>query len=551
MERRHHYSGKTLGNYHLIDELADGTTGKLFLASSSSSPEQSVVVKLLLSTPISTQQEQERFLQEAHALQQLRHPHIQPILDAGIDEHIPYIVSEYAPHGSLHSRLHRPATTPLARAEVLTIIAQVGQALLYAHRHNVIHGNLKPQNILFNSEGHAVLTDFAFSSLQIIPRDSPYIAPEQLIGFGSKESDQYALGCIIYEMFAGKAPFSQKATGAVAGSRPRPTLAQLKARLPQDLSLIILKALAREPIQRYNGLQDFLNALGVLTITDSKASDLETSLYSVEHAAPTQHEDSSITPIMASSSPSLHKEEQGASEVITQAAAPELRAYTQNSGPFHTSQAQSRMGGSKARKISQPRSIKEWPLIAVAVAIIILSIVGTLAFGGLSISTSQANPDLPGTSIAHILTPTQSTLPTPTVVVTSTAVQPPMGQRVKSNPTPTPTPTPTFTPTPTPAPPITAGVLGLSPGSFRPANCASANDHFQCIATLSLSATARNTIGWYASSRNADTSFNPGGGFLSPGQSVQITIDIPRNCPGNSTLSFFTSRGTLAVPWSC
>jgi len=547
MEKRHHYSGKTLGNYHLIDELADGPTGKLFLARSSSSPEQSVVVKLLLSTPTSTQQEQERFLQEARALQQLRHPHIQPILDAGIDENIPYIVSAYAPHGSLYSRLHRPSTTPLARSEVLTIITQVGQALLYAHRRNVLHGNLKPQNILFNDEGHAVLADFAFSALQIIPRDSPYIAPEQLIGFGSKESDQYALGCIIYEMFAGKAPFSQKATGTTAGSRPRPTLAQLKARLPLDLSLIILKALAREPMRRYNGLQDFLNALGVLTIADSTASDPETGLYSVEHATPAQHESSPIAPIIASSSPSLHQEEQGAGKVITQAPALELQAYTQNSGPFHISQAQSRMERSKFRKISQPRSIKEWPLIAVAVAIIILSIVGTLAFGGLSISTSQANPDLPGTSIAHILTPTQSTLPTPTVVVTSTAAQLPMGQRVKSNPTPTPT----FTPTPTPPPPITSGVLGLSPSSFSPANCASASDHFQCIATLSLSTAARNTIGWFASSRNADTSFNPGGGFLSPGQSVQITIDIPRNCPGNGMLNFFTTRGTLAVPWSC
>ncbi|HZO75126.1 MAG TPA: serine/threonine-protein kinase [Ktedonobacteraceae bacterium] len=547
MEKRHHYSGKTLGNYHLMDELAGGAFGKLFLASSSSSPEQNAVVKFLHSTSISTQQEQEQFLQEAHALQQLRHPHILPILDVGIDENIPYIVTEYAPHGSLYTRLHSSSTTSLARAEILTIIAQVGQALLYAHRHNIIHGNLKPQNILFNSEGHAVLADFAFSTLPITPRDSSYTAPEQLIGAGSKESDQYALGCIIYEMFAGKAPFSLKATGTAAESRPRSTLAQLKARLPQDLSLIILKAIAREPMQRYSGLEDFLNALGMLTIIDSKASDPEDGLYSVEHAASTQLEGSPITPIIASSSPSFHKKAQEANEVGIQTPDLELSARTKTSGTSHTSQEQSRTGRNKFRAISQPRSIKEWPLIVIAVAIIMLSILGTLAFGGLSISASQANPDLTGTSTAHILTPTQSTLPTPTVVVTSTAVQPPMGQRVKSNPTPTPTPT--FTPTPTP--PIAFGSLSLNPSSFSPANCASANDHFECIATLSLGNGARNAIVWYATSRNTDTTFNPGGGFLSPGQSVQITIDIPRNCPGNSALSFHTSRGTFTVPWSC
>lgn len=496
MEKQHHYSDKTLGTYHLMDEFAHSASGKLFLAKSSSSPEHSVVVKLLLSTPIQTQQQREQFLQEAYSLQQLHHPYILPILDAGIEESTPYIVTEYMPHDSLYSRLHRPSSAPLARAEVLTIIAQVGQALLYAHRHNVIHGNLKPQNILFNSEGQAVLADFAFHSLKMTSRNSSsthsYAAPEQLMGPASKESDQYAFGCVIYEMFTGKAPFSSKETGTLAGARPRTTLAQLKARLPQDLSLIILKAIAREPMQRYGDLQDFLNALGILTMIGTHANN------------------------------------QG--DVLRE---------------------QSRTEWSIFHKNGQPRAIKEWPLIAIAVVIIILSIVGTLTFGALSTNSFQTDTNMPGSPTTTTQTPTSGTLITPTVVVTSTAVQPPMGQRMKANPTPTPTLTPTFSLTPTPVPPITSGFLSASPGGFSPANCASVNGLFACTATLSLSNEAFRTANWYTSSKNAGATFSPASGFLFPGQSVQITINIPQNCPGNSTLNFITSRRTLAVPWSC
>lgn len=340
-------------------------------------------------------------------------------------------------------------------------------------------------------------------------------------------------------MFTGKAPFSAKETGAGPGSRPRPMLAQLKARLPQDLSLTILKAIAREPLQRYRDLQDFLHALGALTITET-GEDHQKGVMLF------QQEDTLITPI-AFSSPSLFKEERRTNEVVTSMPAPKEQPHNKNSGIAHPLEEASSTGRSNVHKIGQLHSIKEWPLIAIAAVIIILSILGTLIFGGLS-SASQSNADPPGTPTVHVSTPIQSTLITPTVVVTST-VQPPMGQRVKPNPTPTPTPT--FTPTPTPVSPITSGFLSVSPGSFSPANCASVGDHFVCTATLSLSNKATRITLWSTSSRDAGTTFIPAGGFLFPGQSTQITITIPRNCPGNSTLRLITSRATLAIPWSC
>ncbi|HEU5227753.1 MAG TPA: serine/threonine-protein kinase [Ktedonobacteraceae bacterium] len=550
MEKQNKYIGKTLGSYRLTDELGSNTCSMLFLATSSSSSEQSVVVKLWHTVSIHTQQDEDTFLQEARLLQQLRHPNILPVLDAGVEQSIPYIVIAYAPNHSLHSHLHTPSTTPLARTEALAVIAQIGQALLYAHHHNVTHGNLNPHNILFNSKGHAVLADFALPSLQAILNNSPetlsYTAPEQRNGPASKESDQYALGCIIYEMFTGKAPFSHRESDT--GHRPRTTLAQLKARLPQDLSLIILKAIAREPAQRYSDVQALLNALGVFTEVEADGNNQKSGASSIDDSLSTPDSDSSISPGTFPPSP-LPIEEPLAHDAPTEVLASVIQPVNQNSGKAQSVARKHRQAGwGKAHQIRQPQSIKEWPLIAIAIVIIMLSILGTLTFGALSINPFQANSTLPSTSITRALTPVQSKLITPTVIVTSTPVPPPMGQRVKANPTPTPTPKPTSPPT---VPPITSGSVSISPGRFSPANCAAVNGNFQCTATLSLSTATRNTLIWYATSRNSGATFNPGSGFLVPGQSVQITIDIPQNCPGTSTITFVTSRKTFAVGWSC
>src|ERR1019366_5491565 len=118
-------------------------------------------------------------------------------------------VSEYAPDGTLYDRLQRQAPQPMAQDEAITILSQIGQALHYVHQKKKVHGNLKPQNILFNSNGDALLTDFNFTSLSPLlssiattaPAALAYMSAEQLEGITSKENDQYSLGCMAYEMF--------------------------------------------------------------------------------------------------------------------------------------------------------------------------------------------------------------------------------------------------------------------------------------------------------------------------------------------------------------
>ena len=608
MDRRHNYVGKTLGNYRITAELATGVSSDLLLAKKISSEEELVAIKLLHSASLVTQQDEARFLQEAWFLQELHHPSILPILDLGIDQTIPYIVTDYAPQGSLHTRMHAPTTTPLARDEALAIISQIGQALLYLHRYDLIHGNLKPHNILFDSRGNAVLTDMQYPSLQKTPNRlstrplslSPYTAPEQLAGSLHKESDQYAFGCIIYEIFTGKAPFSMPSSADPDGTatpRPRTTLARLKARLPQDIALIILKAIAREPSQRYSDIHAFLHALGVLTTTDSsqqKALSLPpepTSRITNHHtpiilrvgeiletvtpsgttqqfaahpdsddqfkgAAPiktspsVQNENFPLSSVIASSLPMLEEPIPGTITLPTPGAT-SLNLSKKNKLTTASKGAISHQVWNKLLKNASPRPLKEWPLMIAALVIMIVSILGTLAFGSLSLHSSQGITNSSTTAQALKLAQGKGT--TPTVIAsatpTNTPVPPLTGQRVVPMPTPTPTPTPA--PTPTNTSPITSNGWELSPGGFSPANCVAINNQFECAAQLSLSPNATRILIWYTSSENIKASFSPRSGFLFPGQSVQVTITIAANCPSNGRLNFITSHSMLVAPWNC
>src|SRR5205823_7577318 len=120
-----------------------------------------VAIKLLHSTHLNSQKERDRFLQEARILEKLKqHPHILPIVDVGIYQDSPYLVTEYASNGSLANLVERQAPHPLSIEETLYILSQIGQALQYAHQQNITHRDLKPANILFNSNNEVFLADF-------------------------------------------------------------------------------------------------------------------------------------------------------------------------------------------------------------------------------------------------------------------------------------------------------------------------------------------------------------------------------------------------------
>src|SRR5207302_239500 len=117
-------------------------------------------IKLLHATHLRSLGARGKFLQEAQLLEKLKHPHILPVYEFGIDDGLPYLVMEYASGGSLRGLLRYRRLRPLPIEKAITIISQIGDALYYAHRQGIIHHDLKPENILFNARGDALLADF-------------------------------------------------------------------------------------------------------------------------------------------------------------------------------------------------------------------------------------------------------------------------------------------------------------------------------------------------------------------------------------------------------
>jgi len=270
------YSGRYLGNYRIGRRLASGSFGAVYLAEHTVLPRVAAIKFLHTNLGASPQARQE-FLQEARLLEALKHPHILPLYDAGIDQEgfPPYLIAAYAPGGSLRNRIHQQGRH-FTLEEVLTILEQVGQALQHAHEQPrpVIHRDLKPENILFDEAGNALLADFGIavvleadqSQVAEAAGTAPYMAPEQFEGQVSSKSDQYALGCLAYELVTGHKPI--KAEGghwlswAIQHHYQEPLpLSQVCPDVPVHIELAILKALAKEREERHADIAHFLYAL--------------------------------------------------------------------------------------------------------------------------------------------------------------------------------------------------------------------------------------------------------------------------------------------------
>jgi serine/threonine protein kinase len=261
---------KQIGNYRIKSEIASGTFGSVYLAKHSILHDRPPVAIKLLHTHLGSEKEQERFFQEARFLDKLKHPHILPLEDTGLYEGFPYSVVEYAANGTLGDRLDQHLSQPLPIRDALTILSQIAQALQYAHDQNIVHRDLKPANILFNAQGEAVLADFGIAVVLEqtkrveVEGTPPYMAPEQFQGEVSKRSDQYALGCIAYELLTGRRPFVASDFFAMMNKhlyeQPIPPT-KLNPNLPEYVEQAILKAMAKQREDRYSDVSAFVAAL--------------------------------------------------------------------------------------------------------------------------------------------------------------------------------------------------------------------------------------------------------------------------------------------------
>jgi len=274
---------KHFHHYSLTERLASKPLRSVYLAHHVSDVSQEVVVKVFDSRCLNLEQESKNLLQKVEWIKQFTHAHIVPVLDLGIEQGQLYIVSSYQSSGSLRHRLDRLAPKRLHLQDALPIIFQVGRALRYAHQQNILHGNIKPENIFFNKLGEALLADFRLADLIDVtkldyksdPHSTCYTAPEQFSGMISEKSDQYGLACLAYELITGRTPF------AVQGFSPMWTkqdteraipLSDLVPDLPEQAEEVVLKAMAKDPSERYANISIFIRALEALSLLPTALS---------------------------------------------------------------------------------------------------------------------------------------------------------------------------------------------------------------------------------------------------------------------------------------
>jgi serine/threonine protein kinase len=277
--------GKHFGRYEVKAKIACGASGCVYLAQHDILAKRLAAIKVMHSSHLHSPIEVDRFYREAEILASLSHPHILLIYNFEIDEDVgqPYLVMEYAPNGSLRNLLNSDPQHLLPMAQSLTIITQVGEALFYAHQKHIVHRDVKPENILFNAKGEALLSDFSIAIEQDITHSEQeidvigtpaYMAPEEFDGHVSRRSDQYALGCISYELFTGRKPFQAHDTGMLIQKHkyehPLP-LTHLNPQIPLHIEQAVLKAMAKSLDNRYENVSQFINALQ--NSSASQASD--------------------------------------------------------------------------------------------------------------------------------------------------------------------------------------------------------------------------------------------------------------------------------------
>lgn len=258
------YIGKKLGSYEIIRQIGRGGFAEVYEGRHVDLG-KSAAIKIL-QTQLVAAEERKTFEQEARLLSDLKHPNIVQWLEYGLDNGLPYLILEYASKGSLRQRYSRG--TRLAPGLIVSYLNQIADALAYAHKQKVIHRDVKPENILMGKNGEILLTDFNIAVISETSRSQPamgtivYMAPEQYQRHASPASDQYSLAVVVYEWICGQCPFGGTANEIALQllTAPPPPLRQFVTGISSEIEQVVLKALAKDPQQRYPGILDFSKA---------------------------------------------------------------------------------------------------------------------------------------------------------------------------------------------------------------------------------------------------------------------------------------------------
>jgi eukaryotic-like serine/threonine-protein kinase len=260
------------GRYDLEERIGEGGMSSVYRARDSVL-EREVAIKVLHEHFSRDPEYVERFRREARAIARLSHPNIVTVIDRGEVEGQQFIVFEHVPGETLKDVIAREGQLPAERA--LALAHQIGRALAFAHDVGLVHRDVKPQNVLVDSEGSAKVTDFgiartldideALTETGTVLGTSDYIAPEQASGEPvDQRSDQYSLGVVLYELLTGEVPYSGPNPTSVAMRHLRDPIPSVRAKRPDvspQVDAIVARAMAKRPRDRFPSMEAMIAAL--------------------------------------------------------------------------------------------------------------------------------------------------------------------------------------------------------------------------------------------------------------------------------------------------
>ncbi|MEO8955362.1 MAG: protein kinase [Ktedonobacteraceae bacterium] len=259
--------GLTLGRYELRHRLAQGGMAEVYLGYDRRVRRQ-VAIKVLYGRDEFFVR---RFEREALAVGTLSHDHILPLYDFGEQRPWYYLVMPYVEGGTLREYLLKRKR--LSLEEAASFLDQIASSLQYAHDHGVVHRDVKPSNILLRRDGYAYLVDFglakammgaeSLTSAGAMVGTPEYMAPEQSNGQNDYRSDIYSLGVILYQMLTGRVPFMAESPVAISLKhiQTQPTAPrELNEEIPLSVEEVIMKAMAKDPNERYQEAQALSSA---------------------------------------------------------------------------------------------------------------------------------------------------------------------------------------------------------------------------------------------------------------------------------------------------
>jgi serine/threonine protein kinase len=260
--------GQKLGNYRLVRLIGKGGFAEVYLAEHQYLRTQAAIK--LLHTQL-TDDDLTYFQAEARTVAHLVHPHIVRVLEFGVEDTTPFLVMDYAPHGTLRQLHPKGSRVPLST--VISHIRQLADALDYAHSQGVIHRDIKPENMLLSSSDTILLGDFGiaqvaqssrYQNMRDMAGTISYMAPEQVKAHPVPASDQYSLAVVVYEWLTGDRPFNGSFTEIAVKHAlvPPPSFGEKGiVGISPAVEQVVMTALAKEPEQRFAQVRAFANAL--------------------------------------------------------------------------------------------------------------------------------------------------------------------------------------------------------------------------------------------------------------------------------------------------